>query len=133
MLVSVWTRCVRKYSDVFAVFRMGDDMGFKTATLLAPQTLIDNVVPQYRKIIAIIREAGKPYLQHSCGNIFAIMDPMIAAGMNAKHSNEDVIAPFEEWIRQYGDRVSFFGGIDTDRLCRLSPEEMYRTTLEDGM
>lgn len=132
MLVNIWTRCAAEYGDVFAVFRMGDDMGFKTSTLLSPQTLIDHVVPQYRRIIAIIRAAGKPYLQHSCGNIFAIMEPMIAAGMNAKHSNEDVIAPFDEWINRYGDRIGFFGGIDTDRLCRLSPEDVYRTTLEDA-
>jgi uroporphyrinogen decarboxylase len=132
LLATLWKRCVAEYSDVFTVCRIGDDMGFKTATLLAPQTLIDHVIPQYRKVIAVIRGAGKPYLQHSCGKIFPIMDHLIDAGINAKHSNEDVIAPFDEWIQRYGDKIAFFGGIDTDRLCRLSADEIYRTTLEDG-
>jgi uroporphyrinogen decarboxylase len=131
-LVVLWTRFMAEFADLFAVCRMGDDMGFKTATLLAPQTLIEHVVPTYRKIIAVIHGGGKPYLQHSCGNIFSIMDSLIDAGIDAKHSNEDVIAPFDHWIIRYGNRIAFFGGIDTDRLCRLSPDDVYRTTLEDA-
>jgi uroporphyrinogen decarboxylase len=132
-LVTLWTRFMAGFADIFAVCRMGDDMGFKTATLLAPQTLVEHVVPVYRKIIAVIHGGGKPYLQHSCGKIFPVMEPLIEAGVDAKHSNEDVIAPFDEWISRYGGRIGLFGGIDTDRLCRLSPEDVYRTTLEDGM
>ena len=89
-------------------------------------------MPQYRRIIARIHQAGKPFLLHSCGNIFSIMDSLIDAGINAKHSNEDAIAPFENWIERYSDRIALVGGIDTDRLCRLSPEDIYASTLEEG-
>jgi uroporphyrinogen decarboxylase len=129
----MWRWVLDHYDDVFAVARIGDDMGFKTATLLSPQTLIAHVVPQYRRLIAQIHAAGKPYLQHSCGRIFDIMEALIGVGMNAKHSNEDAIAPFDEWIDRYGDRVAFFGGIDTDRLCWMSPEDVFAYTVEHGM
>lgn len=131
-LLNVWSTLLEKYSDVFAVCRIGDDMGFKTATLMSPQTLITHVVPQYRRIIARIHQAGKKFLLHSCGNIFSIMDDLIEAGINAKHSNEDAIAPFDEWIDRYNDRIALLGGIDTDRLCRRSPEEIYTSTLEEA-
>ena len=40
-----------------------------------------------------------------CGyGIFEIMDDLIALGIDAKHSNEDEIAPFEVWIEKYNDR-----------------------------
>jgi uroporphyrinogen decarboxylase len=130
-LCRLWTQLLEKYGDIIAVARIGDDMGYKTQTLLAPQTLIDNVVPQYKKVISIIHSAGKPMLLHSCGKVFDIMPSMIAAGIDAKHSNEDAIAPYEQWIETYGDKIGMFGGIDTDRLCRYSPDEIYDFVCEN--
>ena len=46
------------------------------------------------------------------------MDDVIALGIDAKHSNEDCIAPFDEWIARYGDRIGLLGGIDVDMLCQ---------------
>ena len=34
------------------------------------------------RVISLIRGAGKPFLWHSCGKIFAIMDDVIALGIN---------------------------------------------------
>ena len=53
------------------------------------------------------------------------MDDIIAAGIDAKHSNEDQIARFPVWVERYGDRIGNFGGIDTDAVCRLDPASMY--------
>ncbi|MBN1555057.1 MAG: hypothetical protein JXA11_09940 [Phycisphaerae bacterium] len=131
-LLNVWSTLLERYSDVFAVCRIGDDMGFKTATLLSPRTLLRHVVPQYRRMIARIHQAKKRFLLHSCGNIFAIMDGLIDAGIDAKHSNEDAIAPFDEWIERYNDKIALVGGVDTDRLCRMSPADVYEYTLDQG-
>jgi uroporphyrinogen decarboxylase len=76
-------------------------------------------------VIALVHAYGKPFLLHSCGKIFDIMDDMInIAGIDAKHSNEDQIAPFSEWVDRYGDRIGNFGGIDTDHLCSKSSQEI---------
>jgi uroporphyrinogen decarboxylase len=131
-LLELWRRMLETFSETYCVCRIGDDMGFKTQTLLAPQTLREHVVPQYRRVIGQIRQSGKPFLLHSCGKIFDLMDDMIDAGITAKHSNEDAIAPFAEWIDRYNDRIALFGGIDTDRLCRMSPSDIYDYTLQKG-
>lgn len=60
------------------------------------------------------------------------MDTMIALGINAKHSNEDAIAPFDRWIDLYGDRIGLFGGIDVDLLCRAKPDQIKLKIIEDG-
>ena len=130
LLVELWTEFMKRHADAYAVCRIGDDMGFKTSTLMAPQTIIENVVPQYRRVIKVIHSSGKPFLFHSCGCIFDVMDEMISAGIDSKHSNEDAIAPYDEWISRYGRRIGFFGGIDTDRLCRMSPDEIYEYVLD---
>lgn len=132
LLLAIWNDFLPRYGDLFVACRIGDDLGYKTGTLLAPDTVRRLVIPQYRRLVAAVHGAGKPYLQHSCGCIFEVMDDWIATGIDAKHSNEDAIAPFDEWIARYGDRIALVGGIDTDRLCRMPPAEIVAFTVEHG-
>ena len=79
-----------------------------------------------------VHAAGKPFLLHSCGKIFRVMDDLIGLGIDAKHSNEDAIAPFDEWITRYGDRIGLLGGIDVDILCQQSPQDIVKDVVERG-
>jgi uroporphyrinogen decarboxylase len=117
MLAAIWSRFLREFGDAFCVGRFGDDLGFKSNTLIDAGDIRELIVPQYKRIINIVHAAGKPFLLHSCGCIFNVMNDIIAAGIDAKHSNEDVIAPYSKWIDDYGDRIGNFGGLDTDVLC----------------
>jgi uroporphyrinogen decarboxylase len=46
------------------------------------------------------------------------MDDIIeVAKIDAKHSNEDDIAPFSEWVDRYGDRIGNFGGVEMFACC----------------
>jgi uroporphyrinogen decarboxylase len=116
---AIWERFLPEFGGCYAVCRMGDDLGFRSATLLPPADIRELLVPEYREVVKLAHAAGKPFLLHSCGNIFAVMDDLIdGAGIDAKHSNEDAIAPFAEWLRRYGRRIGNFGGVDTDVLCQ---------------
>jgi uroporphyrinogen decarboxylase len=112
---------------------MGDDLGYKTATLIEPDTIRKYILPQYKRVIDIVHASGKKFLLHSCGNIFEIMEDIISLGIDAKHSNEDEIAPFEKWIKLYSSRIGLFGGIDVNILCLNNPDEVFRIVLERGM
>ncbi|MBN2558787.1 MAG: hypothetical protein JXB33_08550 [Clostridia bacterium] len=124
LLLDVWDEFLKRYSNIFCVMRMGDDLGFKTNTLLPPEDIIDNIIPKYKDLAALVHSFGKPFLLHSCGNIFSIMDNLIDAGFDAKHSNEDEIAPMSVWYEKYGDKIGNFGGIDADILCRFKTSEI---------
>lgn len=132
LLVDLWSTLVERYADLFCVCRGGDDMGFKSQTLLSPRTIVEHIVPRYSRIFHAVHEGKRPYLMHSCGCIFDVMEDFIATGIDAKHSNEDVIASFDRWIEEYGDRIGLFGGIDTDRLCRMKPDAIFEFVIEEG-
>lgn len=132
LYVKLWLEMVKRYDDVFVFYRMGDDLGFKSSTLLEPDTIRHHILPQYKRVIDIVHSAGKKFLLHSCGNIFDIMEDIVSLGIDAKHSNEDEIAPFETWIEKYNDRIGLFGGIDVNTLCLNSYDEVYRAVLEKG-
>jgi uroporphyrinogen decarboxylase len=132
IMLALWTTFLERYADVFAIARFGDDLGYKTNTLVSPQTIRTHIIPQYRRVIGLIKSAGKPFLWHSCGKIFSVMDDVIALGINAKHSNEDTIAPYERWIELYGERIGLLGGIDVDLLCQKTPAEITELVVERG-
>lgn len=125
----IWKRFLDNFADVYAVCRFGDDLGYKSSTLLRPEDIRQFIIPQYQKIIELIHSYNKPFLLHSCGNIFDVMPDIIKAGVDAKHSNKDVIAPFSEWISRYGSQIGNFGGIDMDVLCQCSNEQIKQYTL----
>lgn len=122
---AIWERFLREYSDAYCVLRFGDDLGFNTMTLLPTDDIIEHILPQYRRITDMVHATGRPFLLHSCGNLFAVFDEIIEkANIDAKHSNEDGIAHFSVWVERYGERIGNFGGIDTDVLCSRTPEEI---------
>ena len=132
LMETLWRRLLENYGPAFCACRFGDDLGFKSSLLTNPGTVRDHIVPQYRRVISLIHDAGKPFLWHSCGCIFEIMEDVLAVGIDAKHSNEDAIAPYDRWIKDYGDRIGLCGGFDMDFLCRATPEEVRRRVDTDG-
>jgi len=120
MLCDIWTKFLPLYGDLYCVCRVGDDLGFKSATLLPPDDIRKHIIPQYKRIAKILNNHKKPFLYHSCGCIFDVMPDLIEAGITAKHSNEDAISPYSKWIDDYGGQIGNFGGIDTDALCDIS-------------
>ena len=110
---------------------MGDDMGFKTGTLISPDHLRKLVLPVQERVAAVAHEYEKPFLLHSCGDLSLVMDDLIdRVGIDAKHSFEDVIEPVEAYLARYGKRVAVIGGVDVDLLARGSEEQVRARTRE---
>jgi uroporphyrinogen decarboxylase len=128
-LVKIWERFLKEFGELYCVCRFGDDLGYKSNTLLSAEDIRKHIIPQYRRIVDLVHSHGKPFLFHCCGCVFNVMDDIIAgAGIDAKHSNEDVIAPYSKWINEYGDRIANFGGLDTDVLCDSSTVDLVSYT-----
>lgn len=129
---ALWARFLAEdYADVFCVPRFGDDLGFNTSTLLSTDDIRAHILPQYRRVTDLVHKSGKPFLLHSCGCLFSVFDDIIdQARIDAKHSNEDNIGHFTVWVDRYGDRIGNFGGIDTDVLCRQSPDSIRQYVLD---
>jgi len=113
---------------VFALW-LGDDMGFKTATLLQPQHLRQYILPWHKRYAELAHRTGRLFLLHSCGHVESVMPDLIEeVRIDAKHSFEDVIVPVEEFKRRWGARVAVLGGVDVDLLSRGTEENVRRRT-----
>lgn len=116
--------------DAVGAVLISDDLGFKTQTMMPPAFLRRHVFPWYRDYAATCHAGGKPVILHSCGNLAAIMDDLVACGIDAKHSFEDQILPVWEAKREYGKSLAMLGGMDMDFLCRATPAEVRARTRE---
>jgi len=120
--MEAYTRRLLQLDRLIAIFP-GDDMGFRTGTLISPDHLRRYTLPWHERFAALTHEAGLPYFVHSCGNVEAIMPDLIErVGIQAKHSFEDAIVPIAEFKRRWGDRIGVMGGVDVDKLTRLAPD-----------
>lgn len=101
-----------------------DDLGFYSGTLVSPKVIRQYIVPYYRQVARIVHAAGKLFVLHSCGNMYALMDDLIDdVGIDAKHSYEDKILPIEAAYARWGNRVTLLGGVDMDLLGRGTEEQ----------
>lgn len=104
---------------------VGDDLGFKTSTLIGPAHLQDYIFPWHRRYADLAHASGRPYILHSCGNLESVMEDLANdVCIDAKHSFEDVIEPVEEFHRRWRHKVAAIGGVDVDILTRGTPEQV---------
>jgi uroporphyrinogen decarboxylase len=117
--------------DVVGALIVNDDWGFKTQTMLSPETLRRYVFPWHKQIVEVIHANNKLAILHSCGNLEAIMeDIIIGMQYDAKHSFEDNILPVEEAWKKWHSKIGIVGGIDMDFLVRSSPEKIRKRSRE---
>jgi len=103
----------------------GDDMGFRTGTLMSPDHLRRYFLPWHRRFAEMAHHRGLPYFLHSCGNVESIMPDLIEdIGIDGKHSYEDAIIPAPEFQRRYGDRIAVLGGVDMNVLSSAEPDDL---------
>ena len=114
--------------DAIGSCMIADDLGFKTHTMVAPETLRKVFLPWLARIVDCIHSHGKVALLHSCGEWEPIVEDLIAVGFDAFHSFEDVIEPVADFKRRYGDRVGTLGGIDVHVLASGTETEVREYT-----
>jgi uroporphyrinogen decarboxylase len=119
---------------VVAIFP-GDDMGFRSGTLIGPQHLRQLSLPWHRRYAQMAHDKGKPYFLHSCGNLAAILDDLFEdVRIDGKHSYEDAILPVEEFQARYAakdgkaGRFAVLGGLDLNILAGGTPAEVRART-----
>jgi len=111
----------------------GDDMGFRSGTLIGPDHLRQLSLPWHKRIANMAHEHGVPYFLHSCGRLASIIDDLIdTVGIDGKHSYEDAIIPADEFQEHYGGtepgRIAVLGGLDLNILAGGSPADVRART-----
>ncbi len=127
-LITKFYEHLLQLGNLIAVFP-GDDMGFRSGTLVSPEFLRKYILPWHKRWAEMAHQKGVPYFLHSCGNVLAIMDDLINdVKIDGKHSFEDAIMPVEEFQCLFGDRIAVLGGVDLNILSAGTLEDVKKRT-----
>lgn len=90
-----------------------EDMGFKGRPFMSPAMYRELIQPGHIKTIQFAKSLGLPVIMHSCGYVEPLVPGMIEAGIDCLQVIEvkagmDLVRLY----RNFGDRLSFMGGID---------------------
>jgi len=90
-----------------------EDMGFKNRPFMSPRMYREIIQPGHKLTIQYAKRRGLPVVMHSCGYVEPLVPGMIEAGIDCLQVIE-VKAGMDllRLYRQYGDVLSFMGGMD---------------------
>ncbi len=102
----------------------GEDIAYKTSTLISPEMFERFLLPRYRKVVEFARKYGCDItLYDSDGNLNPFMELYFKAGINGFLPCE-VAAGMDPVVlrKKYGKRIRMIGGIDKRVLSRSKEE-----------
>jgi len=110
----------------------GDDYSHRHAPMMSPAHFEEFIQPYLAEIIEVTHQAGAPFVKHTDGNVWAIMDMMVDAGIDGIDPLEPIAnMDIGEVKRAYGDRLAVCGNVDCgELLCRGTPEQVVEATKE---
>ncbi|HPT93783.1 MAG TPA: uroporphyrinogen decarboxylase family protein [Limnochordia bacterium] len=97
---------------------IGNDFGSQQGLMVSPDAIREFVMPGTRKFIEQAKSYGLKVIYHSCGSIYPVIPDLIAAGVDVIHPIQALAKDMEpeRLKRDFGDKVSFCGGVDAQWL-----------------
>lgn len=97
---------------------IGNDFGSQRGLMLSPDAIREFVIPGTRKFVEQAKSYGLKVVYHSCGSIYDVIPDLIAVGVDVVHPIQALAKDMEpeRLKRDFGDQVSFCGGVDAQQL-----------------
>ena len=97
---------------------IGNDMGSQRGLMLSPEMVRRFIIPGCKKLVEQAHSYGLKVIYHSCGSIRDVIPDLIEAGVDIIHPIQALAAGMDpkELHDEFGDKVAFCGGVDTQEL-----------------
>ncbi len=112
------------------IYYTGDDWGHQNGPALSPEMIERFLVPRHKQHHNIIKQLA-PHIKiffHTCGSVYQVMDSLIETGIDILNPVQVSAADMDDTARlkrEFGDVISFWGGIDTQRILpQATPQEV---------
>lgn len=122
------TALLKEVGDIVDIVAMGDDLGFQHGPMVSPEMYKRLMKPWHEKYFDILKQNTSAFIHfHCCGAISKLLDDLIDAGVDAINPVQVSATDMDsaKLVAEFGDRVSFWGGIDTQHvLPNGTPDEV---------
>lgn len=132
MCVDHSTRIARNLKELgIEAIVIGDDIANNFGLLISPKMYLEQVYPHFKNLVQNFKEIGLYVIKHSDGDLRAITDELVAAGIDCL----DPIDPLgnmdiKTMKKKYGDKIALKGNVDcVETLVSGSEDDVIRETL----
>lgn len=114
--------------DIDGIY-FGDDWGQQKGMIMGPEHWRHFIKPRMKRMYDRVHEKGKYVFQHSCGDCREVLEDFIEIGVDCYQTFQPEIYDIEKVKKEYGSRLSFWGGISTQQLLvQATPEQVRKET-----
>ncbi|MGB8646190.1 MAG: uroporphyrinogen decarboxylase family protein [Anaerolineae bacterium] len=115
--------------DNLDIIKIGDDLGTQSNLMISPQMYRRFLKPIHADFIQFIKQRTKAKLFfHTDGDVFDLIPDFIEIGvdiLNPIQTSAGRMSNLPELKKRYGDKLTFCGGVDTQRILPYgTPEEV---------
>jgi uroporphyrinogen decarboxylase len=95
----------------------GDDFAGKMGPLMSPNHFRKFILPYLKKAVDIAKKYDIPFIKHTDGNIWKIIDMIVNSGINGLHPIEPLAGMnIGEVKEKYSDKICLVGNVDCSEL-----------------
>ncbi len=117
----------KQAGDLVDGFFFGNDFGTQLDLICGPAQFDEFILPWFLRFTEQGHRHGHQVILHSCGSIHKVIDRLIGAGVDCLHPLQALAAGMsaEKLSKEFGGRIAFLGGVDTQELLvHGTPEEI---------
>ena len=119
--------------EYFPVVLTYDDIAHKTGTLFSPDWLRHYWIPGLKRLNDAWHERGAYCLFHSDGNLWSVLDDLVAAGIDGLNPIETLASMTVSEVRRAYPALFLAGGIDVSQLLTYGPPEAVRAACREAI
>lgn len=116
---------VGEYLDIYQI---GDDLASQSSLLISRDMYVEMIKPYHIELIEYAKQFTKAAIYfHSCGAVEPLLDELIDCGVSVLNPVQVSAAGMDSAFlkKRYGDKITFYGGIDTlEILSRGTTEDV---------
>lgn len=114
-------------------FHFGDDWGQQKGLIMGPRMWRRYIKPRMAVLFGKVKQAGKFVSIHSCGDIREILGDLIEIGLDMFNPFQPEVIDVVQAKKHFGDRLTFWGGISTQRTLPFGTPDDVRAEVRARM
>jgi uroporphyrinogen decarboxylase len=114
------------------IFFMGDDYGTQRGLIMSEAMWDEFYAPHLARLFSLAKDFGLKVMLHSCGSVRRLIPRLVQLGMDALDPIQVRAAEMqpESLKTDFGDAITFHGGVDTQHLLPFGTVEEVRAETE---
>lgn len=111
-------RVLERAAEVGAdILCTGDDYAHNRAPIMSPEHFERFVLPYLKEAVGVAKGSGLPFMKHTDGCLWPILDMIVGAGIDILDPVEPVAGMDIGRVKEaYGDRIALAGNVDCGHL-----------------